>query len=123
MANRVLVATTDRRLRATAAAAFAGLGCEVETADGGADCLGRLRATAPDLLVLVPPLHWGSVAGVLAAAHEGPGARAPVLILSPEADGPFPHVPRLSVLDRPDRAVALGPLVDRACAWARAGTA
>jgi hypothetical protein len=117
--NRVLVATTDGRLREAAAAIFAGLGCEVATADGGADCLGQLRASPPDLVVLVPPLPWGSVAGVLAAAHEdSAGPRVPVLILPPGSDGPFPHVPRLFAPGRPDGA-ALGPLVDRACAWAR----
>ena len=69
-AQRVLVATSDQSLRRSALFTFARLGCEVHAAESGIDCLDKLRGAFPDLLVLMPPLVWGSVADVLIVARE-----------------------------------------------------
>lgn len=121
---RALVTAADATARQAATAAFQDAGCEVLTCDGGG-CVERVRAERPDLLVLVPPLLWGSVAGALAALSEDATTRhIPVLILGPAVgDGPFPQVPRLFLRDRRDPEPALRGRVDRAHArmrkWAR----
>src|SRR4051794_27585708 len=90
-APHVLVTTTDASLRGAAISAFTEAGCEVLTADGGVDCIEKARQSAPDLLVLLPPLLWGSVAGVLAVLHDAPATSGvPVLILAAPAGGEPP---------------------------------
>ena len=117
---RFLVTSADDGLRRSAASALAEMGYDVLTADGGVDCLDKLRAAPFDLLVLIPPLLWGSVAGVLAVAHEDPETRrVPVLILPPRDGDAFPRIPRLFVGDAPDRAPALAPLVESVCECAK----
>ena len=118
---RVLVTTTDESVRRTAASAFEGLGCDVLTADGGVECVSRARAAEPDLVVLLPPLLWGSVAGVLAVLHDDPATRrVPVLVLDPPLErGPFPRTPRLFLAEEPEGKDALPSLIDRLCARMR----
>src|SRR5215213_6115915 len=96
---RALVTTTDLALRRAAVSTFTAAGFEVLTADGGVDCVEQARVRAPDLLVLLPPLLWGSVAGVLAVLHDDPGTRhVPVLILAqPIHEGALAWPPRLVV--------------------------
>jgi len=109
---RALVTTTDPALRRAAASMFTASGFEVLTADGGVDCVEQARARAPDLLVLLPPLLWGSVAGVLAVLHDDPGTRhVPVLILGqPVREG---ALPRLVVAGTAEGTDALPPLLER----------
>jgi DNA-binding response OmpR family regulator len=116
----VLVATTDERLRQSVASIFSEMSCEVLTADGGTDCLVKLRAKSPDLLVVLPPLLWGSVADVLTIVREEPATRdVPILVLNPAPDAVFPRVPRLFAPDTPDKPSPVTALVERACSWAR----
>jgi hypothetical protein len=80
--SRILVATTDTRLLRSLVILLEE-DCEVVAARNGLDCVGKLRAAPPDLLVLVPPLLWGSEAGVLALMQEDPElSRVPVLFLA-----------------------------------------
>ena len=74
-----------------------------------------------DLLVVVPPLLWGSEAGLLAVVHDEPATRrVPVLILAPvDENNPFPRVPRLFMREHPGGSSPLYPLIDRACEWSR----
>src|SRR5690349_6966921 len=79
---RAVIASTDARLRRLAAAGFLEAGCAVTTATGGTACLGKVGACRPDLLVLLPPLRWGSLVGILAALRDQPATRqVPVLVL------------------------------------------
>jgi len=111
---RVLIATTDRQLRLHAREAFEEVGCAVMTAAGGTACLGKVRAARPDLLVLLPPLRWGSLAGILAALRGRLTARqVPVLILPTPTDDLFPRVPRLFTNGCPDFADAFRALIER----------
>ncbi|MBN9121443.1 MAG: hypothetical protein J0I06_20205 [Planctomycetes bacterium] len=114
-ALRAIVSTTDRVLRERAAAVLAEAGCEVRTADSGVGCVEQARASAPDLLVLLPPLLWGSVAGVLAVLHEDPGTwHVPVLILAqPFNEGSLPCTPRLVLTGPVEGTGALPSLIDR----------
>jgi CheY-like chemotaxis protein len=118
---RTLVSTTDPSLRHTVTSAFEEVGCEVLTAASGVECVEKARDASPDLLVLLPPLLWGSVAGVLAVLHEDPRtSRVPVLILSqPINEGPFPRTPRLFLADQTGGTDALPSLVERVCARVR----
>lgn len=118
---RTLVSTTDPALQKLAAAALEEAGCEVMTADSGVDCVEKARAAPPDLLVLLPPLLWGSVAGVLAVLHEEPQTRrVPVLVLSrPITEGLFSRTPRLFLADHAEGTDALPSLIDRVCARMR----
>src|SRR5205823_2779004 len=64
--HRVLIADSDRGLARLCRRALEGSGSAVETAADGLECLSRLRAFRPNLLVLEPELPWGSGEGVLA---------------------------------------------------------
>jgi hypothetical protein len=67
-------------------------------------------------LVLLPPLRWPAVAGVVSALGAEPATRrVPVLILAPVREGPFPRVPRLFMNERPERADFLPDLIE----WVR----
>jgi hypothetical protein len=119
--RRILIATTDERLRRWAALPFAETGCEVLTAGTGTDCVEKARLSSPDLLVLIPPLLWGSVDGVLAVVREDAETRSvPVLVLNPAADSVFPHVPRLFAPEPAVRVSPLADIVERAWSWVRA---
>ncbi len=117
-APRALVTATAPALRQTVGSVFEEAGWEVQTADAGVDCLEKARAAAPDLLVLVPPLLWGCVAGVLAVLHDDPiTQRVPVLILAqPTNDESSPRTPRLILAGLTEGTEALPSLIERACA-------
>lgn len=100
---KILVTTTDARLLRSLVTLLED-DCEVVAAKNGLDCIGKLRAARPDLLVLVPPLLWGSEAGVLAVMQEDPDLRrVPVLFLAEsdalqataESEGTSPGVDRV----------------------------
>jgi len=112
---RAVIATTDQQLRRQAMTAFEEAGCVVLTAVGGTACLGTVRSLRPDLLVLLPPLRWGSLAGILAALRDQPATRqVPVLVIpGPPDDDPFPRVPRLFLNGMPDQPDAFRALINR----------
>jgi len=78
----VLVASADPSLRIALVAHLGRLGCHVTTAVSGLDCLAKLRACPPNLLLLAPPLLWGSEAGVADRMKQDPALEAvPILVL------------------------------------------
>jgi hypothetical protein len=108
----ILVVTTDRRFLRAVVSLFE-VDVEVRTAGNGIDCVRQLRDTTPNLLVLVPPVLWGTEAGVLAVMEEDPALRdVPVLVL-PDPSKPDPTVahfnPR-SDLRKPHVARVVGRL-------------
>ncbi|WP_439628940.1 hypothetical protein [Gemmata sp.] len=76
---RVLVTSADGAALARFGAAV--LGCE--TAAHPCDCLGRLRAEPPDVLVLLAPVPWPAAAAVLAAVATEPALRHVPAVLLP----------------------------------------
>lgn len=115
-AQRVLVATSDAAFRRAVAASFEEAGWQVLTTDAGADCVEKARAERPDLLVLLPPLLWGCVAGVLAVLHDDPDTRqVPVLVpAQPVDDGPAPRAAQPTLTAPTEGTDALPSLLDRA---------
>jgi CheY-like chemotaxis protein len=108
---RILVATTDNRLLRSLVTLLED-DCEVVAAKNGLDCVAKLRAAPPDLLVLIPPLLWGSEAGVLAVMQEDPDlSQVPVLFLA-EAD-------TLQEAVSDDAPPRVARVVGRLCRWVR----
>ena len=79
----IVVASSSSYRQATYAEALVKLGHRVETAGNGIECVERLRAEKPDLLVLEAPLQWGGSDGVLEVVEQdlGPGV-VPVIVLA-----------------------------------------
>jgi DNA-binding response OmpR family regulator len=74
---------------------------QVDTAQGGVECLSKLRNWAPDVLLLADSLRWGGADGVLAHMREDAHLRyVPVVLISDDI-----HAERL--------ACAMPPVVDR----------
>ena len=113
----LLIAAPDARLLRAVAALFDS-DCEVRTARTGLDCVRQLRAKPPDLLVLVPPLLWGSEAGVVAVLDDDSALhRVPVLVFAdPAGDDPTvaQYVPR-----EVGRAPRVARVVARLCRCVR----
>jgi CheY-like chemotaxis protein len=108
---KILVTTTDARLLRSLVTLLEE-DCEVVAAQNGLDCVAKLRAAPPDLLVLVPPLLWGSEAGVLAVMEEDPELRrVPVLFLA-ESDA-------LQEAVSDDAPPRVARVVGRLCRWVR----
>ncbi|HKB02906.1 MAG TPA: hypothetical protein VKD90_11845 [Gemmataceae bacterium] len=108
---RILVTTTDTRLLRSLVTLLEE-DCEVVAARNGLECVGKLRTAPPDLLVLVPPLLWGSESGVLAVMQEDPELRrVPVLFLA-ESDV-------LEATAENDAPPGLVRVVGRLCKWVR----
>jgi CheY-like chemotaxis protein len=109
--NRVLVATTDAGLLRSLAGLLAA-DCEVVAAANGLDCLGKLRSAPPDLLILVPPLIWGSEGGVLAVMQADRALRdVPILFLA-ESDA-------FQATAETDPPAGLRRVIFRVCRWVR----
>jgi DNA-binding response OmpR family regulator len=70
--SRVLVAVPDDALLDAYRNRLAADGFVVESARDGLECVRRLRAVAPDVLVLSTALPWGGGDGVLAVLSEDP---------------------------------------------------
>src|SRR5262245_45166134 len=89
--SRVLIAVPDAGLLDAYRKRLAADGFEVETARDGLECVRRLRAVAPDVLVLSTALPWGGGDGVLAVMNEDPRLQhVAVVALSsgPDVGGP-----------------------------------
>jgi two-component system, chemotaxis family, chemotaxis protein CheY len=79
----VLHADGDRHLQDTHADFLASRGFQVHKAEGGVDCVQKLRQLAPNFLILDHELPWGGGAGVLAVMREEPRLRRiPVVVTS-----------------------------------------
>ena len=88
---RVLIAVPDAALLDTYRRRLAADGFAVETALDGLECVHRLRAIAPEVLVLSTALPWGGGDGVLAVLSEDARlAHIPVIVLSPGHDSGGP---------------------------------
>ena len=74
MRTDVLIAEADSNLCGSYERMFAESGLRVETATDGLDCWTKLRASAPDALIVDMDLLWGGSDGVLACLREDPGA-------------------------------------------------
>ena len=68
--TRVLIADADDQLLRLYSRSLGKRGFHVETARDGLDCVAKLRAFRPDVLVLDPSLPWGAGEGVLAMMYE-----------------------------------------------------
>jgi hypothetical protein len=87
----ILIATNDSRfLRAVVS--LLEVDVEIRTAGNGIDCVRQLRDETPDLLVLIPPILWGTEAGVLAVMEEDPALRDVPVLLLPNPSQPDPTV-------------------------------
>ncbi len=87
MSARVLIADPDDFLLDSYREYLEQHGFEVVTATGGLECVEKLRATTPDVLVLEAALPWGSGDGVLAMMHEEADVPlVPVIILTDGRD-------------------------------------
>jgi DNA-binding response OmpR family regulator len=89
-------------------------GYHVEAARGGLECLDKLRASPPGVLVLSLDLLWGGADGVLARMRENSDLpRVPVILLvgAGRPDGSPPHLspPVVRLLRKPFR---LGDLLE-----------
>lgn len=90
MAPHVLVADADAELPELYRRFFAHYDWQVELANGGLDCLVRLRRAPPDILILNCQLPWGGPDGVLAVMRDDRDlCRVPVILTftSATADG------------------------------------
>jgi len=63
--QRIVIAGNDQSWLGTVAAYLWRIGFQVETADGGVECVRKLRASRPFALVVDAGLLWGGVDGVL----------------------------------------------------------
>jgi CheY-like chemotaxis protein len=90
MPLRVLLADRESSFRELIGAHLAWERITVATAETGLECLAKLRAFAPNVLVLEPDLLWGG-SGVLAAMSEDADlASIPViLVCNHEDNGSF----------------------------------
>ena len=86
MPLRVLLADPDSIFLELIGAHLAQERITVAAAETGLECLAKLRAFAPDVLVLEPNLLWGG-SGVLAAMSEEPDlASIPVILVCNHED-------------------------------------
>ncbi len=80
---RVLIADSDEYLLTWYGDYLMEHGFSVASATSGLDCVKRLRAFEPDVLVLEPDIAWGGGDGVLALMHEhGDVPLVPVMVLT-----------------------------------------
>jgi hypothetical protein len=70
--HRFLVATADDDARVGLRRHLDDPDAEFRTASTGVDCIELLRTFEPDILILVPPLLWGSEDGVLELIQTNP---------------------------------------------------
>ncbi|MBL7037856.1 MAG: response regulator [Pirellulaceae bacterium] len=84
-AIRVLIADQDQVLLETYKRFLADRDVEPSFAVSGLDCIGCLRDSCPDVLVLDPDLHWGDGAGVLERMYGDPRVPTVPVILTSDA--------------------------------------
>ena len=80
---QILVATSSPYRQSMYREAIERLGHQVLAAGSGVECIERLRAGAPDLLVLEAPLLWGGSDGVLEVIEQDLRPNSlPVIVLA-----------------------------------------
>jgi CheY-like chemotaxis protein len=80
---RILVASSSTFRQRTYCDAVGSLGHQVSIVSGGVECVARVGADPPDLLILEAPLFWGGAEGVLQALQETQGkSDVPVILVA-----------------------------------------
>lgn len=108
----ILITTTDNRFLRAVVSLFE-VDVEVRTAGNGIDCVRQLRDATPDLLVLLPPVLWGTEAGVFAVMEEDPALRGVSVLLLPnpaQADPTVAHFNPRAGVNNPHLARLVGRL-------------
>jgi two-component system cell cycle response regulator len=128
MSLRVLVADRDTALLEMYRAYLSWDGFSIITASTGLGCMVKLRAHAPDVLVLELDLLWGGGSGVLASMRDDPElANIPVIVLSnePEDYSPCADVvpPVQEYLVKPQSPPALANAIRQLVAMSAVGAA
>jgi len=84
---RILVASSSTFRQRTYRDAVESLGHQVSVVSGGIECVARIQAEEPDLLILEAPLFWGGAEGVLEALEDRQQQRSVPVILVATAAG------------------------------------
>jgi CheY-like chemotaxis protein len=80
---RILVASSSTFRQRTYRDAVESLGHHVSVVSGGIECVARIGADRPDLLILEVPLAWGRAETVLQALQENQGEHeVPVILVA-----------------------------------------
>jgi two-component system nitrogen regulation response regulator NtrX len=113
----LLIADADAQRRDAFRRFFSQCGFRVATAADGLDCLAKLRAIEPDVLIAEADMPWGGAAGVVAMLqedHDWSNVPAVMIVGSapPEVLGERTGVPARSCFQQP---VAIKRLLDRVC--------
>jgi CheY-like chemotaxis protein len=66
----ILVASSSTFRQRTYRDAVESLGHQVSVVSGGVECVARIHAECPDLLIMEAPLFWGGAEGVLQALQD-----------------------------------------------------
>jgi len=83
MNNRLLIADGDAELSDVYRRFFTHHGYEVDTANGGVECLVKLRSRPVSHLILDLEIPWGGSEGVLAfLSEEFPAHSLPLIVLT-----------------------------------------
>lgn len=85
--KRFLIADRDRGLAEATRRCLTARGCEVAIATNGLQCLEKLRALAPAVLVLDPEILWGGGDGVLEWLTGEEPLAPPIVVLLESPDG------------------------------------
>lgn len=112
---RILVGDGDQVIRDVYRRFFARHGYEVEVADGGVECLAKLRRFFPDVLILDLNLLWGGGDGVLAWIREEIPAHGIPVILTGTAGYPqeFSEFVDPPVVDYVPKPFSLSALLEK----------
>src|SRR6478672_9815544 len=79
----ILVASSSSFRQRMYRDAVESLGHQVSAVAGGVECIARIRAQLPNLLILEAPLFWGGAEGVLQALLEnGLESNLPVILVA-----------------------------------------
>lgn len=107
----VLFADGDCDLRDIFVEFLTSRGMQVDTAGDGLECVAKLRAGAPDLLILDTELLWGGGDGVVDwLRRERPNGSIPVILTATAGVAPIIESPVIAVLPKP---FALAPLLEK----------
>jgi CheY-like chemotaxis protein len=79
---RILVASSSTFRQLTYRDAVESLGHQVSVVSGAIECVARIRADPPHLLILEAPLFWGGADGVLQALQDNQQPSVPVILVA-----------------------------------------
>jgi DNA-binding response OmpR family regulator len=100
MTIRVIIADADTDLLERYKTHLVEHGLKVQTATTALDCVERLRAGRPDILVLEPAILWGGGDGVLELMRVEPDVPSvPVIVVSSRAGWTPPPATRFAVAE------------------------